>query len=137
MSQGLFTVNFDKVKKMCTVDYSNKYEALSVEFEYGKMKTGFIIITAIYLDRIFKSSARVKKKYNISFFRELVLKSTNQHNFVEALTVYHMLTNKDLTDKYCSTWFQKMYPNGIEEIIRRAILYDLGTKKFCIYAFKN
>jgi hypothetical protein len=99
------------------VDYSNKYEALSVEFEYGKMKTGFIIITATYLDRVFKSSARVKKKYNISFFRELVLKSANQHSFVEALTVYHMLTNKDLTEKITLDFFKMLKRRNIKKII--------------------
>jgi hypothetical protein len=137
MSQGLFTVNPNRLETMCTVEYHNKTEKWTVEFDYRKIKAGWVHIKATHLDCIFRSGTRTKRKYPAHIFRELLKLSIHREKFVEYLIDYHIVTNKTLSEKYPTTWVSRMYPNEIYEIIRRALIFDLGTKKVCIQAILN
>lgn len=137
MSRGVFTVTPDKRKTTCTVEYHNMEEAWTVDFDYKEIKSGWVDITATHFDHVFQSGTRTKRKYPSHIFRELVKRSINRQNFIDYLIEYHIVTNTILSDKYPSTWLAKMYPNDIYEIIRRAIIFDIGTKKICVEAIKR
>ena len=131
MSQGLFTVTPNKAETKCDVSYHNQDEAWTVDFDYIKIKKGWVSVTVTYLDHIFGSGVRTKRTYPAHVFRELVRRSINRQKFVDYLIDYHIVTNTILSEKYPATWFARMYPNDIHEIIRRAIIFDIGTKKIC------
>lgn len=135
MSKGLFTVIPNKMETICVVEYHNNEEAWSVEFDYQEVRSGWVQITATHLDHTFSSGTRTKRSFPVHVFKEMLKRSINHQQFTDYLMDYHITTNKILGDRYPSTWLTRMYPNGIHDIIRRALIFDLGTKKICRIAW--